>query len=67
MMRRYNRQMVGDNNYNSGTLGNEFGIRVRAELVAIEARILPPLMVIFNILFVLCTNVYLTFSFVVAD
>ncbi|XP_057483744.1 protein argonaute MEL1-like [Actinidia eriantha] len=35
-------KMVGYNNYNSDTLVNEFGIRARAELATVEARVLPP-------------------------
>ncbi|XP_057480952.1 protein argonaute 5-like [Actinidia eriantha] len=35
-------KMVVFNNYNSDTLVNEFGIRVRAELAEVEARVLPP-------------------------
>ena len=57
--RRSTLQMVVFNNYNIDTLVNEFGIRVRAELAEVEARVLPPPMVIFYILFVLCMNVSL--------
>lgn len=39
-------QMVGCNNYNNDNLVKEFGLRVKAEPALIDARVLPPPMVI---------------------
>ncbi|XP_059627105.1 protein argonaute MEL1-like [Cornus florida] len=36
------KQMVAHNNYNNDKFANEFGLRVRAELTSIDARVLPP-------------------------
>lgn len=42
-------QMQRQNNYNNDALVNtEFGINVKAELTSIEARVLPPPMVVLN-------------------
>lgn len=50
-------QMVRRNNYNRDKLATEFGIQVQEKLALVEARVLPPPEVIYdlsNLLYLLC-------------